>query len=167
MDAQSVGSVGGVAGSIGGTTSATDTTKTGTTTPGGALGKNEFLNLLMTQMRNQDPLDPMDSTATIAQLAQFSSLEQMSNLNKSFEGYRQQDALIQSLLLKGKNVQAQLNSGTTVSGVIQNVTWGSDGMSLTINDVPHALTSLTSLSLVDPVGTIGGMIPAKTVQTVE
>ena len=46
-----------------------------------ALGKNEFLKLLTTQLQQQDPTQPMDNTAFVAQLAQFSSLEQMNNVN--------------------------------------------------------------------------------------
>ena len=49
--------------------------------PGGELGKDAFLQLLVTQMQYQDPLDPQDNSEYIAQLAQFSALEQMSNLN--------------------------------------------------------------------------------------
>jgi len=45
-----------------------------------------FLKLLVTQLKNQDPLSPTDNTAFVAQLAQFSSLEGIKNLNKSFTG---------------------------------------------------------------------------------
>jgi len=48
------------------------------------LDRNAFLNLLVTQLRHQDPLNPMDDREFIAQLAQFSSLEQMQNLNTTF-----------------------------------------------------------------------------------
>lgn len=48
---------------------------------GGELGKEEFLQLLVTQMQYQDPLEPNKDTDYISQLAQFSSLEQMQNLN--------------------------------------------------------------------------------------
>lgn len=47
------------------------------------LGKNEFLNLLVTQLRNQNPLEPMGDKEFIAQMATFSSLEQLQNMNKS------------------------------------------------------------------------------------
>jgi len=46
------------------------------------LGKNDFLNLLVTQLKNQDPLKPMDSSSFIAELAQFSQLEQSANQSK-------------------------------------------------------------------------------------
>jgi flagellar basal-body rod modification protein FlgD len=53
--------------------------------PGGELGKEEFLRLLVTQLKNQDPLNPMQADQMAAQLAQFSSLEQLINLNNSLE----------------------------------------------------------------------------------
>lgn len=53
----------------------------GTAKMPGALGRDDFLNLLVTQLQYQDPLNPMDSTDFTAQLAQFSSLEQLTNMN--------------------------------------------------------------------------------------
>ncbi|MDE6852720.1 MAG: hypothetical protein K2J67_09585 [Lachnospiraceae bacterium] len=47
---------------------------------GSTLGKEDFLQLLITQMQYQDPLDPADNTEYVAQLAQFSELEAMQNL---------------------------------------------------------------------------------------
>ena len=49
------------------------------------LGKEDFLNLLITQLKYQNPLEPMKNSDFIAQTAQFSALEQMQKLNQSME----------------------------------------------------------------------------------
>lgn len=65
------------------------------------LGKDDFLNLLVTQLQNQDPLKPMDSTEFTAQLAQFTSLEQLSNINTNLETLRREQASVRDLQAVG------------------------------------------------------------------
>ncbi len=81
--------------------------------PSSTLGKQDFLNLLVMQMRHQDPLDPMKGTEFAAQLAQFSSLEQLTNLNDAtVQGINANVVLTQSInnalstTFIGKNVRA-------------------------------------------------------------
>ena len=68
----------------------TSATTTGTTTTGASStvdGVNEqmFLNLLVAQLKNQDPLSPTDSTQFVSQLAQFSELEQVIGIRGDIE----------------------------------------------------------------------------------
>ena len=64
--------------------------------------RDEFLNLLVTQLRNQDPLEPVKQEDFLAQLAQFSTLEGIEELNGSFEGYLQvQEEMLQLQTLSG------------------------------------------------------------------
>lgn len=51
--------------------------------PNAELGKDDFLKLMVTQLRNQDPLNPLDQNQFMAQTAQFSSLEQLVDMNKT------------------------------------------------------------------------------------
>lgn len=69
--------------------------------PGGKLGKDEFLQLLVTQMRNQDPMNPMDGQQFAAQLAQFSSLEALIGIG----GQLSSQAAMAELALSGINAQ--------------------------------------------------------------
>lgn len=72
------------------------------------LGKNDFLNLLVAQLKNQDPLKPMDSSSFVAELAQFSQLEQSANQSKILQEVldAQQASLQYSLLpLIGRDVR--------------------------------------------------------------
>ncbi len=57
----------------------------GLTGGNGVLGKEEFLRLLVTQLKHQDPLNPMEGTQFATQLAQFSSLEQLITLNAKLD----------------------------------------------------------------------------------
>jgi len=54
----------------------------------GSLGKDAFLNLLVCQMQNQDPLNPNTDTEYIAQLATFSQVEEMQNIGKAMDNMR-------------------------------------------------------------------------------
>ncbi|MFK3796070.1 MULTISPECIES: flagellar hook assembly protein FlgD [unclassified Pseudomonas] len=89
--------------------------KTGDTTTGASsLGKDAFLQLLVTQMQNQNPLDPQDNSEFVAQLAQFSSLETMQNLSTSVDaigGMYQSSQALQASSLVGRSVI--VDSGST------------------------------------------------------
>ena len=82
----------------------------------GFLGKEDFLLLMVTQMRLQNPLDPLDNQDFAAQLAQFSSLEQLTNLNETMElaqianlGLTQSITNTMAASLIGKRVLAENN----------------------------------------------------------
>lgn len=79
---------------------------------GGSLDKDAFLQLLVAQMKYQDPLEPTSNTEYISQLATFSSLEEMQNLNTSMEAQ-------QATNLVGKTVIMKITSNTGSSNVVQ------------------------------------------------
>lgn len=78
-----------------------------------SLGKDEFLQMLVTQLKYQNPLEPMDNTEFTAQLAQFSSLEELTNIKDEFSSLSsslnsQQNLMAAALI--GKEVEASGNS---------------------------------------------------------
>jgi flagellar basal-body rod modification protein FlgD len=96
--------------------------KTTSTTSAGAtktLGKEDFMKMLVAQLKNQNPLNPMDGTDFATQLAQFSSLEQLTNLNTQIktQGVNQLTlGYAQSVNMIGKDVIAQNGNTVTVDG---------------------------------------------------
>ncbi len=58
------------------------------------MGRDQFLNILLTQLANQNPLDPLKDKDFIAQMAQFSSVESMQALNESFDSVEKNIASI-------------------------------------------------------------------------
>jgi len=102
-----------------------------------SLGKDEFLQLLVTQMQYQDPLNPTSDTEFIAQMAQFSSLEQMQNLNTSFSQYK-------AYSLVGQDITASVN-GSIVEGVVDEVRLQSDGQYAVIGDTLVNVNKITKV----------------------
>jgi flagellar basal-body rod modification protein FlgD len=83
------------------------------------MGKDDFLNLLVTQLQHQDPLNPAESTEFTAQLAQFSSLEQLSNINdnlKNMELFQTSLTNSQAVSYIGKEITAKGNALRLESG---------------------------------------------------
>lgn len=85
------------------------------------LGKDDFLQLLVMQLKNQDPLEPLKNEEFIAQLAQFTSLEQMTNLNKNFEGMMALQGLSYASSFIGREVAWYDEEGQVLSGTVLEV----------------------------------------------
>ena len=97
-----------------------------TRTANSVLGKDDFLKLLVTQLRYQDPLQPVEDREFIAQLAQFSSLEQMYNLSNTMEEFLSytllESQLARASSLVGKEVQVyNPSTGEQIQGVVEAV----------------------------------------------
>jgi flagellar basal-body rod modification protein FlgD len=82
---------------------------------GSTLGKDDFLRLLVTQLRHQDPLSPLDQNEFIAQTAQFNSLEQLQNIRSVLEAQQASSAissLVQAAGFVGREIQSHTASVT-------------------------------------------------------
>jgi flagellar basal-body rod modification protein FlgD len=93
---------------------------------GSTLGKDDFLKLLVSQMKNMDPLgEGKDPTDSMAQMTQYSMLEQMQNINASTQRSS-------TIGLIGHTVSYTLGDGTTAEGAVEQVTTVGGKLALTI-----------------------------------
>jgi len=127
------------------------------------LGRDTFLQLLVTQMRYQDPLDPVENTEMIAQLAQFTALEQMTQVNEGMTGLRENiDVLngnvdqlnfITAQGLLGRHVEGINEAGEVVRGRVDSVHLNGSLVILSVEGV------LLPMSRVAGIGTEGATAP--------
>jgi flagellar basal-body rod modification protein FlgD len=109
------------------------------------LGKEAFLQLLVTQLSNQDPLNPMDDREFITQLVQLSTLEQMTSLNAGIEVLH----LIQATGFVGKNVEALTSDGSHVVGTVTEVKFTESEPLLMVEDTAIRLDDVVSVFAAD------------------
>ncbi len=107
-------------------------------TSSSALDKDDFLELLVTQLQYQDPLDPMNDTDFVSQLAQFSSLEQLTNMTESMDTLTAatvQGSVVNAINLLGKEVRAEGDSITKSDDGISTIyyTLEDDSTNLVVN----------------------------------
>lgn len=99
------------------------------------LNKDEFLQLLVGQLKNQNPLSPVGSQEFMSQMAAFSTLEQVTNLAVSNEELNGMISTNQSLSLVGHQVTYMKEDGTTAEGTVESLDFSEEGSSLTIGGV--------------------------------
>lgn len=118
--------------------------------PSQNLGKQDFLNLLMTQMRHQDPLNVQQDKEFISQMAQFSTLEQTTNLSLAMENLAGFQQLTQGAALIGKEVEALIPGTETqearvLKGKIEETRLVDGQIQLVIGDETIDFKQITSI----------------------
>lgn len=121
------------------------------------LGQTAFLELMITQMNNQDPLSPQDNTEFISQLAQFSSVEGMERLNSNFEGFTENfrsNQALQASSLVGTSVtvpakSTELTQGGIISGSAQVDSATSD-LKINVYDESGSMVDQVSVGSQEP-----------------
>ena len=110
---------------------------------GGALDKDAFLQLLVTQMQYQDPLEPTDNTEYVSQLATFSTLEEMQNMGSTMD--RQSASA-----LVGKYVFMEETSATgdtkSIEGTVDYVTFSGSKTYLSIEGTLYDYDNLKTVT---------------------
>jgi flagellar basal-body rod modification protein FlgD len=104
-----------------------------------ALNQNDFLQLLVAQMQNQNPLEPQSNTEMAAQMAQFTSLQQATAMSASL-------SMMQANSLIGNTVTLQVDAKTTATGVVQGVVLQSGTPEIVVDGSLYTLSQVTSVA---------------------
>ena len=105
----------------------------------GDLGKNEFLELMIAQLENQNPLEPQDNGAFISQLAEFSALEEMQQISSTVDSFSDKflsSQALQASAMVGRNVlvpgaESPMAVDGTISGMV-DLPSGTSNLSVSI-----------------------------------
>jgi flagellar basal-body rod modification protein FlgD len=123
------------------------TATSGTSTTSGSDDKNMFLQLLVAQMRYQDPMNPTDSSQFLAQSAQFTSLEKMQDVADHTASLFSAQVAFGASGLIGKTVTwTDPTDGSAKSGAVSGVTFGADGPVLSVGDSTLPISSVLSVT---------------------
>jgi flagellar basal-body rod modification protein FlgD len=119
--------------------SASDTDTNSTQSSGQTLTQDDFLQLLVAQLSQQDPMNPVSDTDFAAQMAQFTALQETETMQGNM-------ASIQANTLLGQTVEVENSAGTTTSGVVSAVTYSDGTPSLTVDGASYTLSQILSVS---------------------
>ncbi len=114
---------------------------------GSYMQMEDFLQLLTSQISNQDPLEPMKDTEFISQMANIASLEQMQQFTKGFESFAasQKDMVAQAYLGRIVSITEE---GREVSGLVESVEKSEDGaISVLVSGKNYDPQNITRVSL--------------------
>ncbi|ABO50912.1 flagellar hook capping protein [Desulforamulus reducens MI-1] len=108
------------------------------------LDKDAFLQIMIAQLRYQDPSSPMDSSKFIEQMAMFTTLEQMTNLNTNMERLYHLQELNHASSLIGKRVNL-IAEEEQVIGEVERVTLGENSVNIWVAGHPYSLDQVISV----------------------
>jgi flagellar basal-body rod modification protein FlgD len=121
------------------------TTPGSTTKSGGTADKEMFLQLLVAQMRYQDPMNPTDSSQFLAQSAQFTALEKMQAVADQTAALFSAQMAFGASGLIGRTVSWP-DGDTTRTGTVQGVTFGAQGPVLDVDGKEVPIASVVSVT---------------------
>jgi flagellar basal-body rod modification protein FlgD len=89
--------------------------------PSASLGQNDFLKLLVAQLKYQDPMKPTDSSQFMGEMAQFSTVQGVTSMGTTLGAMSRSNEFSQGIALIGKDVSYHALDGTLASGTVGSV----------------------------------------------
>jgi flagellar basal-body rod modification protein FlgD len=97
------------------------------------LTPNDFINFMVTELQNQDPLNPTDSSQMLSQMSEIGQLQSSSTLTSSLTGMVQQNQVAAASAMIGKLVQGTDANKNPMTGLVSAVQVSSTGVNLILN----------------------------------
>ncbi|MTI86004.1 MAG: hypothetical protein FH756_19430 [Firmicutes bacterium] len=110
------------------------------------LDKNAFMQILVNQLKYQNPMEPQDSETFINQMVQLSTMEQMSNLTANMERMLQSNEFNRAVSLIGHQVTALNTNGEVVEGTIEKVSMAAGEPRLVVNNSEYSMGQIVYIS---------------------
>ena len=114
-----------------------------------AMDGDDFMLLLLAQLKHQNPMEPMNDNELMAQFTQLNSLSELKNISKALQDLAKSDKLPQASNLIGKQVEVAGADGQKVVGVVSGVSLVNDQIMLSIGDRELPLDDLISVTEVE------------------
>lgn len=131
------------------TTTSTPAATTGVVSqkPKDPLGKDTFLNLLVAQLKYQNPMSPSDGTQFLAQTAQFTMVEKLTELTDLSKQLMANNQSLVAAGLLGRTVSWADPSGTVQHGTVTSATFGSEGPSVLVGEQKIPLSQIRDVNV--------------------
>jgi flagellar basal-body rod modification protein FlgD len=107
------------------------------------VSQNTFLTLLLTQLKNQDPMNPQDSSQFVSQLAQFSSLEQMTQVSKKMESVLENSVV--NMIGHTVTVADPTTQSGYSQGQVSGIVYYADGPAVVVNGKSYPLSAVQNV----------------------
>ena len=128
-----------------------------------SLTPSDFIQFMVTELQNQDPLDPTDANQMLSQMSEIGQLQSSDSLQTSLTGMVQQNQVAAASSMIGKLVQGTDANSNTQTGIVAAVQVNSSGVNLTLNNgeiVPmNNVTAITNAPTT-PTTTTGTTAPS-------
>ncbi|HVX11039.1 MAG TPA: flagellar hook capping FlgD N-terminal domain-containing protein [Pirellulales bacterium] len=145
----STGSVGGTSGSSGTNSSSSSTSALTAITP------DDFLQMLITQLQDQDPMNPTDSDEILQQVSEIDNIESTTNLSNSLTAVATDQGFQAASGLIGMQVQGIDASGNAVSGVVDSASFANGTATLNVGSQSMPLSGVSAIGAASSTTTDG------------
>ena len=116
----------------------------------GSLDSDVFLQLMVAQLRYQNPMEPTDATAMMQQTAQFTTVETLQSIAETQRQLINMSQLNTAMDMVGKEVEAIDATGAPANGVVEGIKFTIDGVVLELEDRDVPLVNVLSVNVVEP-----------------